>query len=73
MDNVPLNEIEKYLKHAPKLHEMRLDECTIIRDVDAFIESHLSILKANPGNARYMPDYKRLLTLYYKVKELNNG
>lgn len=69
---ITLNEIENYLKNAPKPNKVRLDKCTVIIDPEKFFESQVAELRANTGKARFMPGYKRLLKFYYLIKEYNN-
>jgi hypothetical protein len=40
----------------------------LVVDPKSFIENHLSFLKCNPGNRRYLPYYNRLLEFYTKNK-----
>ncbi len=63
-----LDDLEKKLKdiNFPEIYQ--LDECTKILNTKEFIESHIQILKSNPGNTSYKPYYDRLLKFY---KQLN--
>jgi hypothetical protein len=55
-----IEEMEQFFKSI-KLPEMiKLDQCSKITDVPLFVESHLSVLKAQNGNRRYMPYLDRL-------------
>ena len=71
---IHLNEIVEYFenhydydfnKHKDTIE---LNECTKITDLKTFLDSHISILKNNPGNKTYMPYFKRLYKVYLITK-----
>ena len=66
----PLNEIIEYFENffdydfEKEKDVIKLNECETIRDLKTFLNSHISILKANSGNRTYMPYYDRLYKVY---------
>lgn len=46
---------------------IKLDKCSTITDVSLFVGSHLSILKAQKGNARYRPYLDKLIELKHII------
>ena len=60
-----LSDLKVYFETA-KLppNEIKLNNYTTITDVKKFIDSHIAILEANPGNRSFLPFYTRLLNLY---------
>lgn len=48
-----------------------LNPVETIVDTNKFISSHIGYLKANSGNARYLPYYDRLIALKKKLDERN--
>ena len=64
-------EFERFFKVAKLPSEpIRLDSCSQITNIPLFIESHLSIVKAQNGNKRFTPYLDRLkfITEYLKTK-----
>ena len=62
---IKLSVIEEYFKNIEFTDDhLQLDECTTVTNIQKFYEEHLSILKQNTGDKRYMPFYYRLLKLY---------
>lgn len=61
-------ELESFFKIIPAA-PIRLDPATLIKDPKLMIESSLSIIKAQNGNSRYLPDMERLQGL---MKLLSN-
>lgn len=59
-----LAELEQKLKDLNLKGAIQLDAATKINDVQLFIESHISFLKANSGNIVYLPYYTRLMKFY---------
>lgn len=57
-DIVELEKYFKLIKLTPA--SVNLNQCTKITDIPLFIESHLSIMKAQAGNLRYKPYLDRL-------------
>lgn len=65
----PLKEIEGYFKEYPfSKKSLEINNHTKITDLETFVNSHISILKANPGNKRYLPYYERLYKVYLICK-----
>lgn len=63
-------EMEQFFKVAKLPSEpIRLDSCSQITNIPLFIESHLSIVKAQNGNKRFTPYLDRLkfVTEYLKT------
>ena len=58
-----LPDLEQWYKQASLPAEIRLNHSHYINDVEKFVYTHLSILKANSGNKRYRPYYNRLMEL----------
>jgi hypothetical protein len=59
-----IDELEKYFGSVTfPLKVVKLNQCTSIIDVPKFIESHLSIVKANKGKLTYLPYLDRLKKL----------
>lgn len=44
--------------------EIKLCDGNYIKCVKSFVNSHISVLKANSGKKTYLPYYERLLMLY---------
>ena len=42
---------------------VRLDSCTVVNDVQKFVQVELSIVKAHNGQYRYQPYFERLQQL----------
>jgi len=60
-----VTEIQEYFEaNGTPTGPVRLDPATLITDPEKFVESHLSILKCNPGKRAYKPYYDRLLAFY---------
>lgn len=61
---IPYIELKKRLQPFKKLdNQIQLNNETMVLNVGKMIESHTSILDANPGNRVYMPYYTRLVML----------
>lgn len=58
-----IEELESFFKVAKLPGAIKLNQCSTITDVSLFIESHLSIVKAQNGNTRYVPYLERLREL----------
>ncbi len=54
-----MEEIEAYFATANLLDTLDMGFYKIT-NVKKMIDSHLALLKANPGNARYLPFYNRI-------------
>lgn len=57
-----INEIKKYLSEN-EINIDKLDSCTEIKDIKAFIDTHISFLEFNKGNKTFKPYYNRLIKL----------
>jgi hypothetical protein len=64
---IPLNRLEKELKAMTFPEQVRISKCELITNVPQMIDSHIKILKGNPGNRLYLPYYDRLLMLRFAV------
>ena len=64
---IPLNRLEKELKAMTFPEQVRISKCEVVTNVPQMIESHIKILKGNPGNRLYLPYYDRLLMLRFAV------
>ena len=62
-----MEELEAYFAIAtlPETLDMGFYKIT---NVSKMINSHLALLKANPGNARYLPFWNRLVAVHDKIK-----
>jgi hypothetical protein len=59
-----IEDLELFFREAELPSEpIRMDECTVITDVSLFINSHLSYVRAQNGNDRYLPYLERLQEL----------
>jgi len=73
MKRVKLKVLEKFFEETELSDEpIRFDQCSVITDQKKFVDSHLSILRANSGNKSAMPYYDRLLKYYYLIKNQND-
>lgn len=62
--SVEISELENYFAAVEiPAQPVRLNKCTVIKNVPLFIESHLSTLKANNGVNVFLPHLHRLQTL----------
>lgn len=68
--NVQIEELESFFNNIilPK-KEIRLNQCTAISNVNKFITSHLTTVKANNGNLIYLPYLVRLQELSLLLKD----
>ena len=64
---IPLARLEKELKQMTFPEQVRISKCELITNVPQMIDSHIKILKGNPGNRLYLPYYDRLLMLRFAV------
>jgi len=67
-----INELEKYFMNMKLPAYIRLDEWTIIENVENFVKVHLIILKRYNGNNNFMPYMERLYLLKRVLENLNN-
>lgn len=58
-----MEELEAYFATAtlPETIDMNFYK---ILNVSKFIDSHMALLKSNPGNARYLPFWNRLVAVH---------
>lgn len=49
--------------------EVKIDNCTTIKNVKKFAETHINFLKNNPKNKAFLPYYERLVKCYKKLKK----
>lgn len=64
------NKLQRFFQnYQPTSEAVRLSECETILNQAKFIETHLAALRANSGNARFMPYYKRLMKFYNIVRK----
>jgi len=64
---IPLARLEKELKEMKFPKQVRISKGELITNVPKMIDSHIKILKGNPGNKLFMPYYDRLLMLRFAV------
>lgn len=55
-----LKELEQFFKVAKLPDTIKLNKCSTVTNLPLFIESHLSIVKTQNGNSRYIPYLDRL-------------
>ena len=48
--------------------KIKLNECSTITNLKNFVDSHISILKSNSGNKRFLPYFDRLHKVYLITK-----
>lgn len=66
---IPLKEIEEYFnEYSFEKNKVEINDCTWVTDLKKFVDTHISILKANPGNKRFLPYYERLYKAYLITK-----
>lgn len=64
-----VNDLEREFKKLSLPKTLVFNQCTTIIDVEKFIDVHITTLKANSGNKRFLPYYDRLLKVYLMIKE----
>jgi len=64
---IPLARLEKELKQMTFPEQVRISKCELITNVPQMIDSHIKMLKGNPGNRLFMPYYDRLILLRFAV------
>jgi len=69
--NTEIAEIETLLSsiQLPK-ENVKLSEAETVTDVDAFVSSHLSMVRANNGNPVFRPYLERLIE-FVKIFKIN--
>lgn len=68
-----ITELEQFFASVKlPTNPIRLDKCSTITDPSLFIDSHLSIVKAQNGNLRYKPYMDRLIELKAILKSNMN-
>ena len=73
--NLPtIDEIEEFFRvlKYPDCDAVVLHSGFICHDPKKLVDSHISILKANKGNYRFMPYYERLYRVYQHYKNEKN-
>jgi hypothetical protein len=65
-----LDQLEMELKKIEIPKSIKIKSDLNIIDCQKFIDSHLTILKANSGNKRFIPYYNRLILFYEKIKNI---
>jgi len=65
-----LDQLEMELKKIEIPKSIKIKSDLNIIDCQKFIDSHLTILKANSGNKRFIPYYNRLILFYEKTKNI---
>jgi hypothetical protein len=65
-----LDHLEIELKKIEIPKSIKIKSDLNITDCQKFIDSHLTILKANSGNKRFIPYYNRLLLFYKTIKNI---
>jgi hypothetical protein len=65
-----LDQLEIEIKKIEIPKSIKIKSDLNIIDCQKFIDSHLTILKANPGNKRFIPYYNRLLLFYKTIKNI---
>lgn len=58
-----IEELQQFFKSIKLPERIKLDQCSTITDVPLFVETHLSILRAQNGHQRYLPYKERLVLL----------
>ena len=64
---IPLARLEKELMAMTFPEQVPISRCEVVTNVPQMIDSHIKILKGNPGNKLFMPYYDRLLMLRFAV------
>jgi hypothetical protein len=64
---IPLDRLEKELKGMSFPEQVRISKCEVVTNVPQMIDSHINILRGNPGNRTYLPYYDRLLLLRFAI------
>lgn len=55
-----------------KINEVKINQCTIVKDVKKFAEVNINILENNWGKKKFIPYYSRLLFVYnYLINNKN--
>lgn len=64
---IPLDRLEKELKEMTFPGQVRISKCEVVTNVPKMIDSHIKVLRSNPGNRAFMPYYDRLMLLRFAV------
>lgn len=64
---IPLARLEKELMAMTFPEQVRISKGEVVTNVPQMIESHLKVLKGNPGNKLFMPYYDRLMLLRFAL------
>ena len=65
-----LDQLEMELKKIEIPKSIKIKSDLNIIDCQKFVDSHLTILKANSGNKCFIPYYNRLILFYEKIKNI---
>lgn len=60
--------LKKFFKETELPKSIKLEEGTVILDVDKFVNSHFDVLDTNHGNKSFVPYFDRLVKLYKLLK-----
>jgi len=63
-----IDKFELYFNSIDIPQEFKISDCEYCYDLPKLITSHLSCLKANSGNRRYLAYYDRLHLIYNTLK-----
>lgn len=63
-----IDKFESYFDSINIPQEFKISNCEYCYDLPKLITSHLSYLKANSGNRRYLAYYDRLHLIYNTLK-----
>jgi uncharacterized protein DUF6371/uncharacterized protein DUF6965/zinc ribbon protein len=70
--NLEIAELEQYFREITlPTQPIKLNQCTTISDVSRFIESHLTIIRANNGKRDFQPFLDRLIELRNIVEPMD--
>lgn len=63
-----IDKFEEFFNSIDLPKEIRINECEYCVDLPKLISTHISCLRANPGNRRYLAYYDRLQLIYNALK-----
>ena len=64
---IQLDRLEKELKAMTFPEQVKISKCEVVTNVPQMIDSHIKILRGNPGNRTFIPYYDRLMLLRFAV------
>ena len=64
---IPLERLEKELRATTFPEQVRISKCEVVTNVPQMIDSHIKVLRGNPGNRAYLPYYDRLMLLRFAI------